>query len=165
MKKIIKQLKQIIEELEKSEKPKLEFEDNNFKINSDDWKKITVNGKHYLVNPEEDIWEILDRECRGEQLFTYDAAIRETKKRNKRIPTDEEFTELLQTKDDMPNLVYPGYRYYTGYFSDRGSYAYFWSSSVAGTDAWRRNLYSSEARVSRDTRPQTHGFSVRCLKD
>jgi len=58
----------------------LELEEENFKINSDGWKKITVDNEEYLENPEKDVWELLSEECRGEQLFTYDSAMRETKK-------------------------------------------------------------------------------------
>jgi putative sterol carrier protein len=58
----------------------MELEDHNFRINSDGWKKITVDGKRYLENPEKDVLELLDGECVGEQLFTYEAAMRETKR-------------------------------------------------------------------------------------
>jgi len=85
----------------------LELEDHNFKVNSDGWKKITVDDVEYLENPEGDIWEILENEARGEQLFTWKSAMRETEKAGKRMPTDSEFTELLKTKEDMPNLVFP----------------------------------------------------------
>ena len=83
---------------------KLELEDYNFKINSDGWKKITVGWENYLVNEKEDIWEILDEECKGEQLFTWDAAMRETKKLGKTIPTDEQLDNLLKDKSSI--LIY-----------------------------------------------------------
>ena len=151
---------------EVSEAQKLEFEDHNFKVNSDGWEKITVDDESYLVNEEEDIWEFSDGEAKGEQLFTWDAMMRETKKVGKRVPTDEEFDILLKTKEDMPNLVYAGHRSTSGAFSYLGSYANFWSSSQSSsTYAWSRYLHSSESRVNRATDTKTHGFSVRCLKD
>ena len=58
-----------------------------------------------------------------------------------------------------------GNRNNTGNFNNRGSNANFWSSSVSGGNAWRRNLNSSESRVNRNTNDQANGFSVRCLKD
>ena len=61
-------------------KSTLQFEPHNFKINSKSWKKITVNGEEYKVNPKKDIWEFLEGEFKGEQLFTWNAAMRETKK-------------------------------------------------------------------------------------
>lgn len=148
-------------------KKKLGLEDHNFRINSKGWEKITVDGEEYLVNPENDIWEILNGEYAGEQLFTWNAAIRETKKAGKRMPTDEEFTELLRIKEDMPNLVLAGGHYYlTGLFGYRGSYASFWSSTESnGSHAWNRYLTSSLAAVFRNTTYyKAHGFSVRCLK-
>lgn len=141
---------------------KLELEDHNFKVNSDGWKKITVNEESYLENPEKDIWEILDGE--GEQLFTWDAAMRETKKAGKRMPTDDEFTEILKTKDDIKNLALAGYRSTAGAFYYRTTYAYLWSSTPNGGNAWTRRLYSGHATVYRYYNNKAYGFSVRVLK-
>jgi hypothetical protein len=41
-----------------------------------------------LENETADVWELLSNR---EQLFTWDAAMRETEKVGRRIPTDEEF--------------------------------------------------------------------------
>jgi len=144
---------------------KLELEDYNFKINSDGWKKITVDGESYLVNEKEDVWEILDGECKGEQLFTWDAAMRETKKLGKTIPTDEQLEELLKNKGDLKNITYPGYRYTDGSFFNRGSALFLWSSTPSGTNAWRRYLLTTYSTVARDARNKAYGFSVRCLED
>lgn len=165
-KEIIQKLDRIIELLEnkKSSESRLEFEPHNFRVNSDNWKKITVNEKEYLENPEKDVWELNDGELKGEQLFTWDAAIRETKKARKRMPTDEEFTELLKIKSDMPNVVFAGYSY-SGSFDYLGSDGYFWSSVQSGADAWYRGLDSGYAQVGRDTDAKTYGLSVRCLKN
>lgn len=143
----------------------LRLEDHNFRVNSNKWKKITVEDEKYLVNSKGDIWEILERNCKGAQLFTWDAATRETKKAGKRMPTDDEFTELLKTKKDMSNIVYSNYRYINGSFSSRGTGAKFWSSTQSGTTAWARGLYSSSSTVSRDTFSKAGGFSVRCIKE
>jgi len=144
---------------------KLQLEPHNFKVNSKGWKKITQDGKKYLVNEEEDIWQLADGKCKGEQLFTWKAAMRETKKAGKKIPTDEQFSELLKTKDDMPNVVFPGYRDVGGSFDDLGYGADDWSSSVSGGNAWRRNLDLDYATVFRNTNDQSYGFSVRCLEE
>lgn len=58
-----------------------------------------------------------------------------------------------------------GYRNTSGSFDFRGTFVYFWSSSVSGSDAWFRLLSSGSATVNRNTFNQAHGFSVRCLKD
>ena len=144
---------------------KLQLEPHNFKVNSKGWKKITVDGKKYLENKTKDIWEINDGECKGEQLFTWKAAMRETKKAGKKIPTDKQFSELLKTKEDMPNVVFPGYRDPDGSFGSLGDYESDWSSSVSGGNAWIRYLNVDYATVYRDTIYQSYGFSVRCLKE
>jgi hypothetical protein len=157
-------IKKYIEELEN---PKLKLEDHNFRINSVGWKmgRTSIEGLRVLVNPEGDIWEYLDGEFKGEQLFTFSAMMRETKKRNKRVPTDEQFFKIANTKEDIKNLLLSGHRNITGYFNNLGTRAFFWSSSESGTNAWYRYLASSEARVYRYTNNKTNGFSVRCLKD
>jgi uncharacterized protein (TIGR02145 family) len=58
-----------------------------------------------------------------------------------------------------------GYRSSDGSFDYLSSYAFFWSSSVSGSDAWARRLYSSTTTVLRGAYYQSLGFSVRCLKD
>jgi uncharacterized protein (TIGR02145 family) len=58
-----------------------------------------------------------------------------------------------------------GYRNTDGSFVNLSAHAYFWSSSVSGSNAWSRLLYSSDSTVYRYAYDQTYGFSVRCLKD
>lgn len=146
---------------------KLELEQENFKIESTGWEKKhdDYSGIDYLENPEGDVWEIASGEFKGEQLFTWDAAMRETKKAGKRIPTYKEFSKLLKTKDDMPNLNFTGYRDTDGSFYALGANAYFWSSSQSGTSAWYRYLLSGCATVIRVLGSKANGFSVRCLND
>jgi hypothetical protein len=141
------------------------LEDYTFKVDSKDWNKIKIHKNCYLENPEKDIWEFLDGKYIGEQLFTWDAAMRETKKAGKRIPTDEEFSILLKTKEDMKNIAFSGYRSADGSFAGRTTYAGIWSSSQSGANAWHRYLNSSYATVVRDTDSKADGFSVRCLRN
>ena len=61
--------------------------------------------------------------------------------------------------------ILSGYRNTNGAFSNSGTYAYFWSSSVSGANAWKRDLYSSISTVYRNPYDQANGFSVRCLKN
>jgi len=58
-----------------------------------------------------------------------------------------------------------GYRSTGTSFVYLGSYAFFWSSSIFGGNAWRRFLGSGFATVYRGASSQAFGFSVRCLKD
>lgn len=142
----------------------LVFEDHNFHINSDNWKEIKVENEKYLVNPEGDAWQIIGGEADGEQVFLWDAAIRETAKAGKRMPTDRRLTELLKTKSDMPNLVFAGYRNTNGLIYNQGKFAYFWSSTEDGTAAWNQILSSRDDLADRGAHGKEHGFSVRCLK-
>lgn len=159
-------IEEIINALElKERETNLELEDNNFRVNSDGWKKITIEGKPYLTNPEGDICELLIDGFVGEQLFTWEAAMRETSKVGERMPTNEEFLEILKTKEDIKNPIFAGNRNTDGSFGYRSSYAYFWSSSQSGADAWHRYLSSSYATVIRYTNSKAYGFSVRCLKN
>lgn len=155
-----------IGELEINVEKKLSLEPANFRVNSKGWKRRKQNGVTFKVNPEGDITEYVSgvrKDLKGEQLFTWDAAMRETKKAGKRMPTDEEFNEL--EKELLTCCVFPGYRDTVGAFYIRGSNTYFWSSSESGTYAWRRYLSSGLSTVYRGTHSGAVGFSVRCLKD
>ncbi|MEA2112747.1 MAG: hypothetical protein U9P50_02115 [Patescibacteria group bacterium] len=151
--------------IEKS--PKLKLEKENFKVDSTGWEQlINKQGIIYLQNPEKDIWEYVDGvpdELVGEQLFTWPAAMRETAKVGKRMPTDEEFNQFQ--KEDFGQIPYSGYRDIGDSFRNLSTSAYFWSSSVSGTTAWTRYLNSSFATVRRHPGNQANGCSVRCLKD
>ena len=63
------------------------------------------------------------------------------------------------------NGLLAGFRYTDGSFYNQGSYAFFWSSTESGVNAWYRALYSGYATVGRFANDQANGFSVRCLKD
>lgn len=145
------------------EKP-LVLEYSNFRVDSDGWEEITIDGKKYRESPEGDIMEIGDGKCKGEQLFTWDAAMKKTAEAGKRMPKDEEWTEILKTKD-VPNLTLPGYRDTNGSVNGLGSFAYLWSSTDIGNNACYRYLPSSHPAVNQFTRNKAHGFSVRCFKD
>lgn len=59
------------------------IENRNFNIDSSKWKdKITIRWKIYKINPERDIIETND----SQQLFTYEAALRETQNNWRRLP-------------------------------------------------------------------------------
>ena len=78
----------------------------NFKIPSKDWKiqnaigivngqKISIKVK---INPEGDVWEYVSgmpAAFVGQQLFTYNAALRETKKVGKSLPEDQSALESI----------------------------------------------------------------------
>ena len=164
-----------IEQIYKESKEKQniipELEDFNFRVDSTGWKEIIVGDwTKVKINPEWDISEYLEdwpnwEKLKWEQLFTWHAAMRETQKAEKRIPTDEEFDKLLITKEDLKNLIYIGYRSAVGYtFYNRGYPAYFWSSTSSSSTAYYRYLYRSNSGVHRSMKDSAYGFSVRCIK-
>ncbi|MFA7298886.1 MAG: hypothetical protein WC010_04555 [Candidatus Absconditabacterales bacterium] len=89
----------------------LKLEKENFKIDSTNWKEIQdLAGVKVLVNPEGDVWEYLEGNSKGEQLFTgpeykngklikEGSAIRETKKAGKKLPTSaNKYKKLIRGK-------------------------------------------------------------------
>ena len=58
-----------------------------------------------------------------------------------------------------------GYRNTNGNYYYRSNYAYFWSSTESGVNAWRRYLHYNYSTVNRGEYDKARGFSVRCLKD
>ncbi len=58
-----------------------------------------------------------------------------------------------------------GFRDTDGAFYVQGTGAFFWSSSISGSDAWNRSLNSGLSTVYRYPDVQAYGFSVRCLQD
>lgn len=61
--------------------------------------------------------------------------------------------------------ILAGFRHTLGYFSTRGTHAYYWSSSESGSDAYRRVLRSDLTTVGRVTNDKAFAWGVRCLKD
>ena len=58
-----------------------------------------------------------------------------------------------------------GFRFASGSFVNQGTSVGFWSSSVSGASAWRRNLTAAHSSVIRAAGARGYGFSVRCLRD
>ncbi|MDA3815078.1 MAG: FISUMP domain-containing protein [Patescibacteria group bacterium] len=66
------------------------------------------------------------------------------------------------------NGLLAGGRLPSGTFASLSSHTYFWSSSVSGVSAWRRDLdlTVNPSTIKRDdTGVQAYGWSVRCVKD
>jgi len=64
-------------------------------------------------------------------------------------------------------VLFAGYRFYTGAIYDLGTSAYFWSSAEASNDfAWCRFITPDEyTGVNRSGFLKESGFSVRCVND
>jgi hypothetical protein len=137
-----------------------QLENTNFKVSSADWKKV----EDFLVNPTNDVWEILEGEYKGEQLFTWDSAIRETKKADKKIPDKDELEMLLKRDEYFKTMPLVGYRYNSDdTLGGQGTGGFYWASTISGTDAYYLDFYSLSVG-SANTCNRAYGFSVRCLK-
>ena len=143
----------------------MELEEHNFRIDSEWWEEKVYKWIEYKVNPGWDIIEFLDWKYESEQLFTYEAMLRETKKAGKRVPTYEEFREIVKNGTDIPNLTLTGFISNDDFsFYYLGGYAYFWSYSSRNTSYPGVFLNSSNV-LHFSSWENNYGFSVRCLKD
>ena len=135
---------------------KVKLEPTTFKIPvTTEWK--TCKNKEWRESPTKDVWV---HETSGEQLFTWDVAIRETKKVGKRLPTDVEL-EGMKPKDFTGLLV--GHRLTDGSFNNRCTCTNVWTSSESSGSAWGRALYFGATLVYHGTSPKAYGFSARCI--
>ena len=57
-----------------------------------------------------------------------------------------------------------GYRNTDGSLNNVGTNGNWWSSSVSGSNAWNRNLNSSNDGINRNENSQSYGLAVRCLQ-
>lgn len=74
------------------------LERENFRIDSSDWKTATLaDGTRIKINPRADAIEILDHPNRGEQLFTWAAAMRETSKAGRLMPSASRWIEIIRS--------------------------------------------------------------------
>jgi uncharacterized protein (TIGR02145 family) len=90
-----------------------------------------------------------------------------------RLPTETELNDEKESwssnnatgaLDSALKLPMAGFRYYDGgSLYTVGSFGYYWSSTVSGTNASYLGFNSSNAGMDADSRAV--GFSVRCLKD
>lgn len=76
------------------------------------------------------------------------------------------------TQNDTNNLVnalkipLAGYRHSDGTtFYDRGSYINLWTSTPSNTTAYYRHMYWYFTWIYRNTSDQSHGYSVRCIRN
>lgn len=75
------------------------FETEDFRIPTEGWKfapDVTADDNLVRVNPEGDVWEIFLEDGSKEQLFTFEAALRETAKAGKLMPTERQWYAALQ---------------------------------------------------------------------
>ena len=159
------------------------LEAENFRIDSSGWREWrTPNGVYVKVSPNGAIFEILDGELAGEQLFSLEAALEETYKCGKLIPTRKQWNAIIaeirgdlemeggwQNDDSVRtalDLKLAGYREpASGAVYYLGSRAFLWSSSRDASFRYfgRRLSVTYEQIQPVHTCLRNAGYSVRCL--
>ena len=161
--------KETKEKKEKSEKLP-ELADKNFKVeNTKGRKEVTdPNGVKVLENKEWDVREYLEGDCKWEQLFTQDSALRETNKAGKTLPASwTTYRDIIEKKykwnyQDFlkgENMLFPGWRNPDSKKfdnMDEGFNLRCADGSYFNGNRNKRNNYIWN---------RSYGFSVRCLKD
>lgn len=71
------------------------LERQNFRIDSSGWPESVIDGARVAVCPQGDVAEILEGKFAGEQFYTWEAAMRETSKAGKRMPTKEQWLDIV----------------------------------------------------------------------
>lgn len=154
------------------EKKEVYMDEKNLKVDSSEWEEKEIGWVKVKINPEWDITEYLEWELAGEQLFTWDAAMKESEKQRKRLPfaddDNKEFQAIIEkvwVKEF--NKLFPGYRHAGGSdFCLRGSTLCLWSaSSIGGDDAYSMLMGKGDSVADRNWNYKAYGLSVRCFKD
>jgi len=148
------------------------LESSNFKVDSSNWEKWEdVNGIKYFINPERDIWEIILPDGTTEQLFTQVAAIRETQKVWKKLPTKEQLERLCEVFWQNWEKISKGlWLPIRGYWSQsdnlyyRDAWGHYWLSS--SNNSTGRSLHFNKnfifIKVVNSTK---NAFPVRCIRN
>lgn len=141
-------------------------------IDSSDWAIKIKGNVVYKENETADVWEyvcyidkVMPTNLIGQQLFTYQAGMREAKKQGKRLPTIDELEEWMQENKNNKDLVSAGYRSTFGNFPNIADELNLWSAETVGADKARSCFLMSDGNFSSYNYGQQFGFSVRCLQD
>ena len=124
---------------------------------------ICPNGWHI---PTDDEWKTMEMHLGMTQAQADDISLRGTDEGEKMKSTSGWYNNGNGTNSSGFTALPGGYRHGNGSFHYLGSNGYWWSSTEgSGSNAWNRNLYYDNDRVSRSNYSKAYGFSVRCLKN
>lgn len=153
---------QLLNKFDEFEKKELRLEPHNL------WKPtnpIIQIGDEIATETIPQAWEY-----EGNWYYNWEGAMAEAKYLGKRIPTDEEWTQLLKGKNIKSfikenNLEPSGYRDTNSNYYTRTYSASLWSSTQVGaSSAWQRYFNYSMPSVNRGSNTKAHGFSLRCVQ-
>lgn len=176
-----------------------ELEDSNLKIPTDNtWKKTYIYWMKAKVNPAWNVWEFLENapnweKIKWEQIFTYQAAIHEAKLQGKKLPTIEQWKQIIKSlnpdinlsksmwtfQDDFMSIEKILWLKLSGFYIEgatetdgsHGEKAIFWSSTnttFAECDLEIYDCYSvgfGGNTISWDELSSNVALSVRCIKN
>ena len=149
------------------------FQRENLKVKKPDEKNIfSIPEDEHLkdLTPED------QEKIKDEQLFTWDAAMEESKKQWLRIPSDEQWGSLVEfmpwkNEDEkyvnlrsILNLQFSCSHYLHGCSSYWGSYGSYWSSTSNSRFSARYQRFNSSSEFT-SSGTKYIGLSVRCIKD
>lgn len=161
----------------------------NFRVTrAVDWEliKIKYNSDYYNVNwyinayiaPTWDIWEFAEGIFKWEQLFTFSAALRETKKQNMKMATSEEWDDFIHigwndyTKCGIMEVDYTGiYSKEDNAFNWAWYNANFWALSqwenspcfISCSDNRNKHIIDVDKSPYSRERVIFNWYSIRCL--
>lgn len=159
------------------------LEPENFRIGSEGWpERRTPNGVLVKIGLGGKVFEILDGSRAGEQLFTLEAALEETVKAGKLIPTRKQWNEIVRRirgtfdpdgswQDDASvrsalALPLAGYREPTSgalYYLDTRCFLWCSSRDASARYFGRRISATADQIHPVDRCLKDAGYSVRCL--
>lgn len=148
------------------ENKKILLETDNFKVNSKDWEVTKIGGIRVKVNKEWDITEFLDWELKGEQLFTWQSANRESLKKWRKLPASAKELQAIIKKIWITEFIKKpvGYRYEdnSGFCNDNDSL--FWTYSAGLEIAECLSFDSKNSGFWVEWFNKHYWLPVRCIK-
>ena len=153
------------------EEKEVYMDEANLRVDSSEWKEKEIAGTKVKINEEWDITEYLEWELAWEQLFTWDAAMREAQKQWKRLPLADDNNKEFQAIIDKVWVeefmkLFPGGRCTDGSdFWRRGGSTCFWSGSSVEVSADSMEFLRGDSKAFRRWDRKADGLSVRCIKD
>lgn len=161
----------------------MKLEETNFRVDSHGWEAVEIDGVRVKISPLRDIIETLEGEGAGEQHFRWEAAVRETAKAGKRMPTDPEWDALV-AENHPPHLPYETLKLGLAgawvelppewpeknpklTIGDVGQMGVYWSATETQvpSDAWRRGFAEGRTSVTRYASTKNAYLSVRCVNE
>ena len=147
------------------ERKNIYMDELNLKVDSDKWEEKEIDWKRVKINPERDIIEYLDWKLTWEQLFTWRAVMRESKKKWKRLPDDKEFQAIIdEVWVEEFNKLSPGY-HAGGRFYNYDTVLNFWTASKSGSTHNIVYLMEGYADFVDQEVQKDSMFSVCCIND